>query len=93
MDAQQCVIERVSETATMCATVEITPEVETLNTRWNDDNLADTVEKELSLLQASVTCSMEFEIPLVSAIFDLDLGLDAQTQAAMPLRLDTELMP
>ncbi len=92
-EAKDCVVERLTAATPMCATVEIVPEVESFTNTYDDENLADPVDKELSLLRADVTCSMQFDIPLVTAALNFDLALDAQTGAAMPFRLDTELMP
>jgi len=92
-DARACVLETLSASATMCSTVNIEADVQSHRTQWEHEFLLDTVEKELSYITTDVNCNMQFDIPLVSAVFNMELELDAQTQAAMPLRLDTRLMP
>jgi len=87
-DAKTCVAERVQAGAAWCKALDVQVQVELFETDWNEPELYNPLTKQLSLLRTEVGCTMEVQMPL------FNVGeLEFRTQAAMPMRLETEAMP
>jgi hypothetical protein len=88
VDAQTCVVTRLQSRTAWCTTLDVQAQVEVFETNWDDPELYNPLTKRLGLLRVDVGCTMEVQMPLFS------VGeLEFRTQAAMPMRLETEAMP
>jgi len=86
--AQTCVTENLAARATICTELDVAAQVEAFDRTYEEEELLNPVLKRLSLLRADVGCTMEVPMPL----FDIG-ALEFRSQAAMPMRLETEAMP
>ena len=86
--AQACVAGRINAGTDVCTALNVEAQVEAFDNPYVEPELLNPVTKRLSLLRAEVACTMEVKMPL------FDIGeLEFRSQAAMPMRLETEAMP
>jgi hypothetical protein len=86
--AQACVVERMATRTAVCTALDTQVQVEVFENDYDEPELRNPVTKRLGLLRAELGCTMDVRMPLFTAG-----EIEFRTQAAMPLRLETEAMP